>query len=154
MLSHSQRKSLNTDFYTALGAMMQGDYSATGRRIKWTNYRTGVKDVYVRMEADNKGARFGLEFQHGDADIRYLFWEQLEELKAMMEGEMGEDLIWHPDFYKPDGAQVSRVEVRLNQGNLYDKSTWPVLLVFLKENLLAFDRFWADAAEVFTALED
>jgi hypothetical protein len=154
MLTPAQRKTLNTDFYTALGAMMQGDYSATGRRIKWTNYRTGVKDAYVRMEADNKGARFGLEFQHADAEIRYLFWEQLEELKALMESEMGDALVWHRDFYKPDGTHVCRVEQRLDDGNLYDKSTWPVLLVFLKENLLAFDRFWANAAEVFTALED
>jgi hypothetical protein len=154
MLTPAQRKTLNTDFYTALGAMMQGDYSATGRRIKWTNYRTGVKDAYVRMEADNKGARFGLEFQHADAEIRYLFWEQLEELKALMESEMGDALVWHRDFYKIDGTTVCRVEQRLDDGNLYDKSTWPVLLVFLKENLLAFDRFWADAAEVFAALED
>jgi len=154
MLTPAQRKTLNTDFYTALGAMMQGDYSATGRRIKWTNYRTGVKDAYVRMEADNKGARFGLEFQHADAEIRYLFWEQLEELKALMESEMGDALVWHRDFYKIDGTPVCRVEQRLDDGNLYDKSTWPVLLVFLKENLLAFDRFWADAAEVFAALED
>jgi hypothetical protein len=154
MLTPAQRKTLNTDFYTALGAMMQGDYSATGRRIKWTNYRTGVKNAYVRMEVDNKGARFGLEFQHADAEIRYLFWDQLEELRALMESEMGETLVWHRDFYKADGTNVCRVEQRLDDGNLYDKSTWPVLLVFLKENLLAFDRFWADAAEVFAALED
>ena len=154
MLTYSERKLLNTEFYTALGAMMQGDYSATSRRIKWTNYRTGVKDVYVRMEVDNKGARLCLEIQHADRDIRYLFWEQLEELKALMESEMGHELVWHRDFYKIDGSSVGRVEKVLHEGNLYDKSTWPLLLGFLKENLLAFDRFWDDASEIFSALED
>ena len=47
MLSRQERKNLNIEFYTALGRMMQGAFSETGKRINWTNYRTGIRGVYV-----------------------------------------------------------------------------------------------------------
>ncbi len=133
--------------------MMQGSFSITGKRIKWTNYKTGVSDVYLRMEADGKGARISLDLQHRDLEIRELFWEQLLEVKALLQAEWGADIYWDENYEKTDGTIVSRVEKRLNQGNLFDKTTWPVMLPFLKENLLAFDRFWGDAFDIFKNLE-
>ncbi len=153
MLSRHDRKQLNTEFYTALGLMLQDDFSATGRRIKWTNYKTGVKDIYLRMEADGNGARICIDLQHRDEGIRQLFWEQFQEVKALLKSELGNELIWHEQFFKPDGTEISRIEKRLNEGNLYNRETWPILLPFLKENLLAFDRFWADAFDIFKNLE-
>jgi hypothetical protein len=153
MLSRQERKQLNTEFYTALGLMMQGSFSVSGRRVKWTNFKTGVRDVYLRMEVDGNGARIALDLQHRDLEIRELFWEQLLELKALLQAEWGTDLLWEESYTKPDGTTVCRVEKQLNQGNLFNKTTWPLLLTFLKENLLAFDRFWADAFDIFKNLE-
>ena len=155
MLSKTERQALNTEFYTALGLMMQGSVSEfQPKKVRWTNYRTNVKDIYVRLDADNKGATFAIDMQQKDDDVRAIFWEQLTELKMLLQGEFGENLIWHEHFYKPDGNQISRVELRLENGSLYDKSTWPILLPFLKENLLAFDRFWSNCFDIFKALED
>lgn len=154
MLSKTERQKLNTDFYTALGLMMQGSYSEMHKKTRWTNYRTNVKDIYVRLDADNKGARFSIDFQQKDAEVRALFWEQLGELKNLLQSEFAGEIIWHESFFKEDGSQISRVEVRLEQGSLYDKSTWPEMLRFLKEALLSFDRFWTNCFDIFKALED
>jgi len=118
MLSKAERQKLNTDFYTALGLMMQGSYSEMHKKTRWTNYRTNVKDIYVRLDADNKGARFSIDFQQKDAEVRALFWEQLGELKNLLQSEFAEEIIWHESFFKEDGSQISRVEVRLEQGSL------------------------------------
>jgi hypothetical protein len=154
MLSKIERQKLNTDFYTALGLMMQGSYSELSKKTRWTNYRTNVKDIFVRLDADNKGASFCLDFQQKDAEVRALFWEQLGELKKLLQSELGNNSIWHESFYKEDGSQISRVELRFDKGSLYDKSTWPEMLEFLKESLLAFDRFWTNCFDIFKALED
>ena len=154
MLSKQDKKQLNTDFYTALGLMMQGDYSATGKRIRWTNYKTGIRNMYVRMETTGKGASFALDLQHRDEGLRQLFWEQLTELKALMQDAMGDDLVWHEAYHKMDGTVISRVEKTLETGSIYDKSTWPELLGFLKAQLIAFDAFWADVYDIFEQLDD
>jgi hypothetical protein len=113
-----------------------------------------VKDIFVRLEADNKGARFFIDFQHKDAEVRALVWEQLGELKMLLHSELGEDLIWHDSFYKEDGSEISRVELRLDRGSLYEKTTWPELLGFFKSSLVRFDSFWANCFDIFKALED
>lgn len=154
MLSKSERQKLNTEFYTALGLMMQGSHSELHKKTRWTNYRTNVKDIYVRLDADNKGATFAVDFQQKDAQVRAIFWEQLTELKMLLQSELGDDLIWHESYYKPDGSQISRIELRFEGASLYDKSTWPIILPLLKESLLAFDRFWTNCFDIFKALED
>lgn len=154
MLSKSERQTLNTEFYTALGTIMRGSDSEFSKKVRWTNYRTNVKDIYVRLEADNKGAYFFIDLQHKDEEVRMLIWEQLTELKVLLQNEFTKELIWHPRFYKEDGRQICRVEARFEGGSLYDKSTWPDLLGFLKSKLLAFDRFWAQCFDIFKELED
>ena len=154
MLSKTERQNLNKEFYTALGLMMQGAVSEFRPKVRWTNYRTNVKDIFVRLEADNKGARFFIDFQHKDAEVRSLVWEQLSELKILLQAELGENLIWHECYYKEDGSEISRVELRLDRGSLYDKTSWPELLGFLKSSLISFDSFWANCFDIFKALED
>ena len=154
MLTKTERQNLNTEFYTALGMMMQGSYSEMHKKTRWTNYRTNVKDIYVRLDADNKGASFSIDFQQKDAEVRAIFWEQLTELKLLLQSEFEDELIWHESFFKPDGSEISRVELSIGGGSLYEKNTWPILLPFLKECLLAFDRFWTNSFDIFKALED
>ena len=45
-------------------------------KIKWINYPTKVKHIYVRLYADHKIAKVMIELQHKDEEIRGLF-EQL-----------------------------------------------------------------------------
>ncbi len=154
MLTKEERKKLNTDFYTALGVMMKHYPSETGRKIKWTNYKTGVKDIFVRMYTDHNGATFSIDLQHRDKGVRELMWEQLEEFKMLLESELGEELIWHENYMLPNGMEISRVEVKLQQGSLFDKSTWLEILSFYKRNLLGFDTVWANCFDIFKALEN
>ena len=153
MLSKQERKDLNTEFYTALGRVMQGSFSETGRTVKWTNYRTNIRDIYVRMEVDHKGAVFAVELQHYDEGIRQLYWEQFMEVKRLMQSEFAHELRWMEFFTKEDGITNGRISCSTQEGSLYLKDTWPALLAFLKKNLVAFDRFWANAFDIFKALE-
>lgn len=153
MLSRQERKNLNKQFYTALGRMMQGSFSETGKRINWTNYRTGIRGVYVRMEADKRGVSFNIDVDHKDEDIREMLWAQFLELKNVLQDEMQRELIWHEQFQKEDSVMVSRIQITLEEGSLYDKSTWPAMLGFLKDGLIRFDAFWATCFDIFKTLE-
>ena len=93
MLSRQERKNLNKEFYTALGRMMQGSYSETGKKINWTNYKTGIRGVYVRMEVDKRGVAFNIDVDHKDPDISEMMWAQFVELRKVLEAEMDRELI-------------------------------------------------------------
>lgn len=154
MLSKQEKKQLNIDFFTAFGRIMQGCFSETGKRIQWTNYRTGIRGLYVRIELGKKSVSFNIDLEMKDPDILEMMWEQMLELKPVLETEMPNQLIWEDNYTKQSGIRVSRVQCTLDQGSIYDKSTWPEMLQFLKKNILAFDRFWANCFDIFKALEE
>ncbi len=64
--------------------------SAEGETTNWINYKTGIRHLYFRMQADNRQARIAIELNHPDAGIRELFWEQLRELKTLLHETLGE----------------------------------------------------------------
>jgi len=154
MLSIQERKQLNIDFFTALGRVMQGCFSETGKRMQWTNYRTGIRGIYVRIELEKKGVSFNVDLEIKDPDIKEMMWEQMLELKAVLASEIPAELTWNEDFVKPTGISVGRIQCRCGTGTIYNKGTWPEMLAFLKESLLGFDRFWAICFDIFKALEE
>ena len=64
--------------------------SAEGEKVNWVNYKTGEKDIYFRMQADNKTASIAIELTHKDAGIQQLYFEQFAELKKLLEESLGE----------------------------------------------------------------
>ena len=127
--------------------------SAEGESTNWINYKTGIKHVYFRMQADNRGATLAIELTHPDAGIRELFYEQFVELKALLHEALDEDWTWEADATDAQGLPFSRIYTELSPANLFNREDWPALISFFKPRIIALDAFWADAQYTFEALK-
>lgn len=141
-------------FWTAFGRYMSRHVSERGPKIKWLNYKTGIRQVYFRLHADNKIARVSIDLQHKDPEIRLLFFEQFEELKHLLHNTTGSEWIWEPVFYDDAGNELSRIYQEIPGVNIYQKETWPVAFEFFQSLLLPLDEIWANAIEVFLDLQN
>lgn len=152
MLGREELKELRTEFWTAFGIVMKPHHSETGFNVRWTNYRTGVKDLYFRLDMEGKRAVVAIDFQHSDEGIRDLFWEQFNEYKAYFHSTMEEEWIWD-DRYHPH-LDIARARVwNFKEGvSLYKKETWPEAFAFLKSNMIKLDSFWNDVRLTFIEL--
>lgn len=81
MLTREQQKQLNIEFWNEFRKFMSHFKSSNGKRINWLSYPSDVKNVYIRLQADGKGARLCLDIQPKDDGIRAIIWEQMTELK-------------------------------------------------------------------------
>jgi hypothetical protein len=153
MYSKAEVTQLRQAFWTALGQYMAPVPSAEGDTTNWINYKTGVKNVYFRMHADNRRASIGIELLHPDAGIRALFFEQFEELKTLLHEALGETWTWEPDTTDANGLPLSRIYKELAPANLFSRDDWPALISFFKPRLIALDAFWSDAQYSFEALK-
>ena len=59
-LASKQRKK----FWTIFGQYMKPVPGAGGEAVNWLNYKTGVRSVFFRMDADKQNAHVGIEIQH------------------------------------------------------------------------------------------
>ncbi len=154
MLSKEERKELNAAFWEGLRKEMRDIRSSNGKGMNWINYPTDVKDVYVRLQADGKGARMCFDIQPKDDGIRSILWEQMTELKNVMELETGPATSWSEFDHVFSGRNVSRITWEINGFNFYNQEDWPPMKAFLKERLIAFDAFYQEFKEILILLAE
>ena len=142
MYTRQEASVIRKKFWTSFGQYMKPIVSASGEKVNWLNYKTGVKYLYFRMDVDNKKASVAIELRHPDTSEQQQYFEQLQELKNILEQSTREVWQWQLQYSDEDGNMVSRVFTSLNTINVYNPADWPVLISFLKPRIIALDQFW------------
>jgi hypothetical protein len=152
MYSKQEAAQLKKDFWTAFGQYMNPVLSAEGEKISWANYKTGEKNISFRMEAGNRTAKVLIELTHSDKDIQHIYYEQLLQLKKILETFTREEWIWQLHASNEYGKPVSRVLIELPDVSIFKKDDWPKLISFFKQNIMALDEFWSNVKYSFETL--
>ncbi|MFD1256716.1 DUF4268 domain-containing protein [Mucilaginibacter terrae] len=153
MYSKEQASQLRQQFWITFGQYVSPHPSAEGLKINWVNYKTGIKHLYFKMQAENRSASIAIEIAHPDAGVQELYFEQFKELKIILAGALQED--WEWDLHTTDeyGKTMSRIYKQLDDASIFNRNDWPALISFFKPRIIALDEFWSDAKYSFDALK-
>ncbi len=154
MLSKEARKAWNEAFWAGFKNHMRACLSASGKRVNWINYPTQVKNTYLRMVCDGKQILLCYDIQFKDAGIQAIFWEQLTELKVVLESNMSIPTHWEPQVVNHEGQTFGRLFWQLENANFYDQTHWPLIYAFFKKHLREFDVFYQEFNEILITLVD
>ena len=146
-------KNTKTEFWTSFGKYMRKYKGFEYKRVRWVNYRTGVKDVYFRLEATHEKATFSIDIQHKDDDIRELYYEQFLELKAALHSSLEMELEWIPLAYDEIGWPKCQLKDELEGVSIFNKDDWGSIFQFFEKRMVATHLFWVDFKEVFDQLD-
>ena len=152
MYSKQEAAQLKKEFWTAFGQYMMPVLSAEGEKVSWANYKTGEKNIFFRLHADNKKAEAAIELTHNDSGVQQLYYEQLLQLKSLLEQATGEKWTWHLHTTDEYGKTISRIFTELPGVSIFKKEDWPTLISFFKTASIAFDEFWSSVKYAFEAL--
>lgn len=154
MLSKEEQKQKNVDFWNGFKEYMRKTPSSNGRRVNWLNYPTQLKDVYVRLEVGSRGCSLNFDIQPKDSGIREIVWEQMGELKVVLENEMNYETLWHERYYGITNKEYSRISWEAPEFNYFNEAHIPQIYAFLKERLVTFDKFYQEYKDLLIALMD
>lgn len=143
---------LREEFWTAFGKYMEPVPSSEGMRINWINYRTSFKDLYFRMDANQKIATISISLEHKDEGIRELYFNQFEEFKNLLHTTLKEEWEWQQNHPINDSKVISRIYKEISGASIFNKDHWPELISFFKPRIIALDQFWEDAKYIFESL--
>ncbi|HOZ84575.1 MAG TPA: DUF4268 domain-containing protein [Niabella sp.] len=144
MYSKSEASNIRKTFWTAFGKYMKPIKDAEGNSINWINYKTGVRHIYFRMDADKRKATVSIEIKHLPKDTRLEYFAKFEMLKSYFSKIIQEQWHWQQKFYDEDGSEASRIMVELEPVNIFRQEDWPAIISFFKERIVLLDRFWKD----------
>ncbi|MDX2361317.1 MAG: DUF4268 domain-containing protein [Crocinitomicaceae bacterium] len=148
MLSKEELKNKNSEFWEQFRKEIKDQRSTNGRQMNWINYPTDIKDAYVRMEVDSKGARLCFDIQPKDDGIRAIIWEQMTELKKVMTDTMGIEAEWIEESHIWNGRMISRIKWEDDTFNFFNEEDIPKINAFLKDKLIRFDAFYQQFKEI------
>lgn len=149
MYTREEVKRIKEQFWTAFGQYMGLSLSAEFDKINWINYRTGIKNLHFRMDADKRSAIIMIEMSHADASMRGLMFEQFEAYKSILHDALGEEWIWEQDAENDYGKPIARIYTRISGVNIFQQADWTLLIEFFKPRLKALDAFWCDVKDGF-----
>ncbi|MGC4099968.1 DUF4268 domain-containing protein [Ferruginibacter sp.] len=141
MYSKEQASKLKTQFWTSFGQYMKPVPGTSGLPVNWINYKTGIKNIRFRMDADNTKAIVAIEITHANPEERAHYYTQFLSLKTLLENTTG--FSWQWDEAAVTGHQtISSISQQLQQVNIFNQSDWPGIISFLKPRIMALDEFW------------
>jgi len=152
MYSRQETSRLKQQFWTAFGQYMAPVLSADNEPVNWINYKTGEKNIYFRMQADNKKASVAVELTHKDTGLQALYFEQFQQLHTLLHEALKEEWIWQLHTHDEHGKSVSRIYIEKENVNIFKQNDWPEIISFFKPRIIALDAFWSNAKHVFEAM--
>jgi len=152
MYSKEEASKIRQQFWITFGKYMKPIPAADGLPINWINYKTGVKNIFFKMNADQKHATIAIEVTAVDEVVRAIYFEQFEAFKTLLNDALGEEWEWEANAVNEFGARLSRISKTLNGSSIFSQENWPALISFLKPRIIALDKFWNDVKPVFEGL--
>jgi hypothetical protein len=141
MFSKQEATKLRKEFWTTLGQYLSPISSSEGEKINWINYKTGVKGLQFKMDADREKAFIGIVIIQPDLIKQQELFNQLQEVKNILHSELQEEWTWLPQVYE-EGKPTSKIYSEKTGVNVLKKEDWPELISFFKPRIMALDRFW------------
>jgi hypothetical protein len=153
MFKREEAARLRQEFWTTFGKYMSPVPSAEGLKINWINYRTGIKDVYFRMDINSKSAQIYISIEHQDAAIREMYFQQFKQFELLLHAALEEEWEWQQDVTINNDKVISRIGKELGGVSVFNKDHWPELISFFKPRIIALDSFWENARYSFETLK-
>lgn len=148
MLTKEELKEKKLIFWNDFKQLMSKVKSSNGKRMSWLSYPTDIKNIYLRLYTDKKEIALNFDIQFKDPTIRAVFWEQMNELKRVLENEMNEEGIWIEKCNSDSVEEFCRIQWKRKELNYLNDAHKEEIYSFFKEKLIAFDGFYQEYKDI------
>lgn len=135
------------------------NYSAQKKKrlrkpAKWIMNDTGIKQLKLKFDIDEKRAMVGIDVETRNVDKRIEVFGKLEEIKPILEKALTQSLNWELEYILPTGKSISRVYLSLDNVSIYRKEDWPTVMEFFYKNMLVIEKVFLKYKDALKANEN
>lgn len=142
MYTKEEAAKLRKKFWTTFGQYMKPVPNAAGEMTNWINYKTGIRNLYFKMDADQQKATIAIELRHTVENNRLDCYYQFEALKKLLENTTANEWKWQSSTIDENGQTISSISQTLEQVNVLNEKDWAAIIGFLKVRIVSLDNFW------------
>lgn len=120
---------------------------------KWLLHNTKIKDFSFKFYLDNKRIEVLLAIENKDLELRKIYFQKIESLKAILEEEFLSDVLFDEHFVLDNGKEISKIWVEKNLVSFHNKNNWDEIYSFYYEKMDAFEHFFYEYEDYIKDLE-
>ena len=135
MYSREEAKKIRQEFWISFGM----NYPR-----KWILYNTRIKDLSLKFDFNREYAEVSMEVGSGDDTIRQYYFEKLQSLHSVLTEEYIPDIIFAENFEMEGEKIVSKIYVREEGVNIYNKNDWEEVQEFLSAHMSVLEDFFLE----------
>lgn len=135
MFSREESKRIREEFWTEFGQTYPR---------KWLLYNTKIKEVQLKFTFTTELAQVSLDVSSPDDLIQEFYVEKLYSLESVLKSDYLSEAILEDNYLLPEGKQVMRIYVQMNNVNIHNKKHWPEVFEFLYSNMDKLETFFKD----------
>ena len=152
MYTKEEASLVRQKFWTAFGKYMQPVPAATSEKVNWVNYKTGIKGINFKLDADNNRAYVAIEFFLKDIELQQKHFDCFVKLKKQFTKIVGKGWEISESYITDNGNEVCIAIIELQGIKIFRESDWPAIISFLKKNIIALDLFWNEWKPAFESI--
>lgn len=152
MYTKEEAARLRSEFWTTFGKYMQPVPSASGERVHWVNYKTGVKKIRFVLDVENKQATVSVLLLETQPHVRDTMFEVLQKMVVDMNSQSEVEWLVDKSFWKNEVC-LMRLFTFLPNVNIYNKDHWPQMITFFKSGMIDLDTAWVNYQPVLEMMQ-
>ena len=94
------------------------------------------------MDANKDFASIAVEIFLPDTALQNIYYQTFHNFTKQFEKLVGAEWVMEENFFTNDNKSVCMIYTELQHVNIFKETDWPVIIVFLKKNIIALDAFW------------
>ncbi len=154
MLTKEEIKEIRLQFWLEFESYSAQKKKRIRKPAKWIMNDTGIKQLKLKFDIDEKRAIVGIDVETRNVDKRLEVFGKLEEIKPVFEKALAQSLNWELEYILPTGKSISRAYLSLDNVSIYRKEDWPAVFDFFYKNMLIIEKVFVKYKDSLKANEN
>ena len=142
MYSKAEASFITQKFWTNFGMYLSPVPSATLEKVNWVNYKTGIKGIIFKLDADKNTATVTVEIFLENTMLQHQYFNIFDNFATNLKKTDVDKWVFQKDYFQDNKGSVSIIVADLKNVNIFKEDDWPTMISFLKHHMLGLDKFW------------
>ena len=154
MYSKEESKVIRKRFWESFDEFSKAKKRKMRKNRKWILQNTGIKDFNLKFDIDNKSAQVGIEIASKGLQRQIKYSEKMQSLKALLDKEFDNQLIWNDHFLLHSGKEVIRIYIEKKGINMFEEKDWKQIFEFFYFQMNKLENWFLEFKDIIKMNEE
>jgi len=154
MYSKEEAKIIRQKFWDDFETYSKTRRKRLGKRGRWILQNTGIKGFNLKFDTPDKTAQVGFEIASKGLQRQLKYYEKMQSLKALLDKEFDNQLIWNDHYLTESGKEVFRIYIEKKELNIFKESDWKLIFEFFFTQMNKLEDWFTEYKDIIKMNEE